>query len=178
MRRVQAAPSKSDLAVNVLANAVRSVRRGDEAEWHRMRMALWPGSDPDEQKREIEHFLADPPLPPLPDLHAAFVSTRAVGGLCGLVEVAIHSEAPGCVTDRIGYLEAWFVDSDYRRLGIGRALAEMAEEWARSQGCSEMASDTDPSYPTSPAAHAALGYGEVQRSFRKVLDVRGSRTAR
>jgi hypothetical protein len=32
-----------------------------------------------------------------------------------------------------------------------------------------MASDTTPSYPISPAAHAALGYEEVERYFRKDL---------
>jgi hypothetical protein len=32
-----------------------------------------------------------------------------------------------------------------------------------------MASDTTPSYPVSPLAHAALGYQEVERFFRKDL---------
>jgi aminoglycoside 6'-N-acetyltransferase I len=102
-------------------------------------------------------------------LHAAFVCPRPDTGLCGLAEVSIHSAAPGCTTDRIGYLEGWYVDPDYRGQGIGRALVRVAEEWARSEGCLEMASDTDPSYPISPAAHAALGYQEVQRYFRKDL---------
>jgi aminoglycoside 6'-N-acetyltransferase I len=72
-------------------------------------------------------------------------------------------------SDRIGYLEAWYVDPDWRGQGVGRALAQAAEDWARAQGCREMASDTTPSYPVSPAAHAALGYQEVERLFRKDL---------
>lgn len=147
----------------------RPVHASDAAEWLRMRMALWPGSDPNTEAREIAHFLAVPPLPPLPMLHAAFVCPRTDGGLCGLVEVSIRSSAPGCKTNRIGYLEAWYVDPDCRGRGIGRELVKQAEAWAISQGCREMASDTDPSYPVSPAAHAALGYQEVARHFRKEL---------
>jgi aminoglycoside 6'-N-acetyltransferase I len=61
------------------------------------------------------------------------------------------------------------VDGDVRGQGVGRALVERAEAWARAAGCREMASDTTPFYPISPAAHAALGYAEVERYFRKVL---------
>lgn len=148
---------------------VRPVQSSDAAEWLRMRMALWPDSTPEKEAGEITHFLTVPPRELLPTLHAAFVCQRPEGGLCGLAEVSIHQEAPGCTTNRIGYLEAWYVDPDVRGQQIGRALVEAAEAWARSQGCHEMASDTDPSYPVSPVAHAALGYQEVARFFRKDL---------
>jgi aminoglycoside 6'-N-acetyltransferase I len=148
---------------------IRPVQPADADEWLRMRMALWPDSSPEEESSEIAHFFASPPLPVLPLLHAAFVSPRPDGSLCGLVEVSIHTTAPGCTTDRIGYLEAWYVDPDWRGHGVGRELAQAAEAWAREQGCREMASDTNPSYPISPVAHAALGYQEVERFFRKDL---------
>jgi len=149
--------------------AIRPVQPADADEWLRMRMALWPDSTPEEESSEIAHFLALPPRPLLPLLHAAFVCPRPDAGLCGLVEVSIHDTAPGCTTDRIGYLEAWYVDPDWRGQGVGRELAQAAETWAREQGCQEMASDTNPSYPVSPVAHAALGYQEVERFFRKDL---------
>jgi len=100
-----------------------------------------------------------------------FVAERPEGGLCGLLEVSIRKEAEGCTTDRIGYLEGWFVDPDLRGKGIGQKLVAAAEAWARAQGCTEMASDTTPDYPLSPAAHAKLGYIEIQRTihFRKDL---------
>lgn len=148
---------------------IRPVQPSDATEWLRMRMALWPDSTAQKEADEIAHFLADPPRAPLPMLHAAFVCERPESGLCGLVEVSIQRQAPGCTTNRIGYLEAWYVDPDTRCRQIGRALAEAAEEWARLQGCQEMASDTDPSYPISPLAHAGLGYQEVARYFRKDL---------
>jgi aminoglycoside 6'-N-acetyltransferase I len=157
------------MSKQVASLEIRPVQASDAVEWLRMRMALWPGSNPDTEAQGIAHFLAVPPRPVLPTLHAVFVCPRPDAGLCGLVEVSIHSTAPGCKTDRIGYLEAWYVDPDCRGQGVGRELVKRAEAWAKSEGCREMASDTDPSYPVSPAAHAALGYQEVERYFRKDL---------
>ena len=137
---------------------IRPVEPADQAEWLRLRLELWPDSTAEEEAEVIDRFLAGYPLP---TLMAAFVGVRPEGGLCGLVEVAIHETAPGCTTDRIGFLEAWYVDPDWRGRGMGRALV------ARAAGCREMASDTEPAYPLSPAAHAALGYEEVARFFRK-----------
>ncbi|MEZ4725917.1 MAG: GNAT family N-acetyltransferase [Caldilineaceae bacterium] len=147
---------------------IRPVEAADAAEWLRLRLALWP-DDPAKEAAEIAAFLAAAPRPVLPECHAVFVCPRPEGGLCGLVEVSIHATAPGCETDRVGYLEAWYVDPDWRGQGMGRALAEEAEAWARAEGCHEMASDTTPWYTLSPAAHQALGYEEVVRYFRKTL---------
>ena len=148
------------------AIVIRSVKSGDLAEWVRIRQALWPDTTAEAAATEAGHLLAGFPSP---TLMAAFVCERPQGGLCGLVEVSIHESAPGCETDRIGYLEAWYVDPDRRGTGVGRALIERAEAWARAAGCAEMASDTTPFYPTSPATHEALGYTEVERYFRKEL---------
>lgn len=145
---------------------IRPVETADSPEWLRMRMALWPDSDPNKEMAEINTFLSGNILP---TLHAVFVGEEKDGRICGLIEVSIHTSAPGCQTDRIGYLEAWYVDPIWRGQGVGRALVETAETWAKSQGCLEMASDTTPFYPISPAAHAALGYEEVERYFRKEL---------
>jgi len=145
---------------------IRPVQPSDADEWLRMRMALWPDSTPEKEAGEITHFFAGWLMPLL---HAAFVCPRPDAGLCGLVEVSVRTAAPGCKTDRIGYLEAWYVDPDCRGQGVGRELVKRAEAWAISEGCREMASDTTPSYPVSPAAHAALGYQEVERYFRKEL---------
>lgn len=142
---------------------IRLLKDTDETEWLRFRYALWPDSDPEEMKQEMADIRADF------DQQPVLVAERPDGGLCGFVEVSIRSNAPGCKTDRIGYLEAWYVDPDWRGQGVGRRLVEAAEAWARDQGCIEMASDTTPLYPLSPPAHAALGYQETERYFRKDL---------
>jgi aminoglycoside 6'-N-acetyltransferase I len=46
-----------------------------------------------------------------------------------------------------------------------------AEEWARGQGCVELASDTEAANAASAAAHRALGFTDLGlvRCFRKDL---------
>lgn len=152
------------------AMEIRPVRSSDADEWLRMRLALFTDSLPEEEADEIARFLSGESLP---TLHAAFVCSRLDGGLCGLVEVSIRPYADGCVTNNVGYLEAWYVDVDVRGQGIGRLLVVAAEEWAHEQGCREMASDADLTNVDSQAAHGRLGYEEVGRvvQFCKTIDL-------
>ncbi len=54
---------------------------------------------------------------------------------------------------------------------MGRALLEAAEEWARTEGCFEFASDAQADNMASVAAHLALGFNDagLLRCFRKDL---------
>jgi len=142
---------------------IRPVQQADAEEWLRMRLALYDETAPEKEASEIAHFLADPPRPLMPTLHAVFVYPRVDGGLCGMVEVSIRPYADGCDTNNVGYLEAWYVDPDMRHQGIGRGLVQAAEDWARDQGCHEIASDTDLENVISQAAHQQLGFAAVGR---------------
>jgi aminoglycoside 6'-N-acetyltransferase I len=135
------------------------LKDGDDAEWLRLRYTLWPHHTQSELEQEMACIRAN--------LHkeAVFVAECADGVLCGMIEVSIHATAKGCHTDKVGYLEGWFVDSEWRNQGIGRKLVEAAELWSRSQGCFEMASDTTSAFPLSPQAHERLGYQEIERCF-------------
>jgi aminoglycoside 6'-N-acetyltransferase I len=105
------------------------------------------------------------------DAEAVFVAERPGGGLCGFVEASLRSRADGCDTTPVGYVEGWYVDEDMRRRGVGRALVEAAEAWARSKGCRQMASDAELWNDVSHRAHGALGFEEVARLvlFKKDL---------
>lgn len=142
---------------------VRSYQPCDNAEWLRMRCALWPDESPEELASEL---VTSVPC----EETAVFVADAGDGALIGFAEVSIHTEAPGCTTNRIGFLEGWHVDPAYRSQGIGRALNAAAEQWARERGCTEMASDTNESYPISPSAHLGIGYTRVNEfDFAKRL---------
>jgi aminoglycoside 6'-N-acetyltransferase I len=112
----------------------------------------------------MEEYLVEPD-------RKAFLAERPEGGLCGFLEAAIHPWAVGCEHRPVGYIEGWYVDPDMRRQAVGRALVEAAEAWARSEGCRQMASDTQTENLVSQHAHAALGYQESYRLvyFRKDL---------
>jgi aminoglycoside 6'-N-acetyltransferase I len=141
---------------------IRSITRDDRDAWLRMRNALWPASA---HERDIDRYFAAEVREPLEVLMA--FDDDAVG----FIELSIRAYAEGCETDRVAFVEGWYVDPDARGNGVGAALIRAAEEWARSQGCTEIASDTEADNVASAAAHRALGFEEaaVVRCFRKSL---------
>jgi aminoglycoside 6'-N-acetyltransferase I len=145
---------------------IRPVQQSDAADWARMREALWP-SEPGEHAEEIASFYEGDRRNPAEVLLAIDDSGRAIG----FAEVSIRPYAEGCFSGRVAYLEGWFVEEDRRRNGVGAALVAAVEEWGRSQGCTELASDTEIHNVDSAAAHRALGFSEVERivCFRKAL---------
>ena len=146
--------------------SVRAAEPKDSAAWLRMRCALWPEGSQEEHAAEITAFFAGESHMPLAAL-LAFEGTAAVG----FAELSIRSVAESCLTDRVAYLEGWYVEPAARRRGVGRALVAAAEDWGRSQSCTEFGSDTQIDNDASAAAHAALGFEEVERirCFRKTL---------
>jgi len=135
---------------------IRSYRDGDQAEWLRMRRALWDDCPDDQQVREMGEILKS-------DTETVSFAERPDGGLCGFLEAAIRPWAIGCDARPVGYIEGWYVDEDVRRQGVGRALVEAAEAWARSKGCRQMASDAELWNEVSHQAHGAVGYEETAR---------------
>jgi len=133
-----------------------------------MRSALWPEGSESEHRDEIDRFLAGQLSQPL----ATLLAMNSSGDAVGFLELSIRAYAEDCVTDHVAYLEGWYVVPEARRQGVGAALVHAAEEWARSQGCTEFASDALIDNHVSAAAHRALGFQEtVQiRCFRKALD--------
>lgn len=132
-----------------------------------MRHAVWPQGSEAEHREEIDRFLAGGAREPL----AALLGEDGAGCPVGLAELWIRAHVEGCQGDRVAYLEEWFVVPKARRSAVGRALIAAAEEWGRSQGCREFASDTQPDNEVSAAAHRALGFIDISlvRCFRKDL---------
>ncbi|WP_038043099.1 aminoglycoside 6'-N-acetyltransferase [Thermus tengchongensis] len=140
---------------------VRPLRPEDLPAYLALRLALWPEGGDD--LKEVESLLQDPD-------QAAF-GAEVEGQLVGFVEASLRPYAEGCDTRPVGYLEGWYVAPEWRGQGIGRALAEAAEAWARARGCREMASDAELSNLVGQEVHRRLGYQEVERivCFRKDL---------
>lgn len=132
-----------------------------------MRDALWP-DPPGGHRAELEAYFAGRLHEPIEVL----LALDAAGAPIGFAELNIRGHAEGCSTDRVAYLEGWYVVPGARRHGAGRALVNAAETWARGQGCVEFASDVELGNDGGAAAHSALGFEEVAqiRCFRKRLD--------
>jgi aminoglycoside 6'-N-acetyltransferase I len=153
-----------------VATTVRQAQISDQHDLARMRELLWPDSSLEEHRKEVDAVLRTGRYGTLP--MAILVSQDEDGLLTGFLEVGLRSHADGCNTAKpVGFVEGWFVHEPYRKQGIGKALMQSAEEWARRQGCREMASDTWIDDETSERTHQALGFEVVDRCvhFRKAL---------
>jgi aminoglycoside 6'-N-acetyltransferase I len=136
----------------------------------KMRHALWPDSSIEHHEEELVPILAGKPPGIMPLVY--FVAQNASAEIVGFVEVGLRSTADGCDWSRaVGYVEGWYVAESHRRRGVGAQLIAAAETWAREQGCTEMASDTQIGNTQSLEAHLRLGYEIAERSilFRKRL---------
>jgi aminoglycoside 6'-N-acetyltransferase I len=148
---------------------IRPARASDCSEISRMRAALWPESSAEEHARELQPILEGTASFPFPLVN--FVA-EVSGQLIGFLEVDLRSHADGCdPSHAVGFVEGWYVDPDWRSQGIGRKLLAAAEEWVRSHGCVEMASDTWIDNELSQRVHEAAGYMVVDRCvhYRKSL---------
>lgn len=146
---------------------VHPVTTADRNRWVEMRHALWPDAVRDELGREADAYLRGEGFM----LEAVFVAAAADATLVGFAEISLRPYAEGCISSPVAYLEGWYVETSHRGCGVGRALVAAAEEWARGRGCREFASDALLDNTASAAAHAALGFEEVEqiRCFRKAL---------
>jgi aminoglycoside 6'-N-acetyltransferase I len=146
---------------------VRPVRLTDAPRWLQLRCALWPEGSEREHHDEIERFFAGQAREP----EAVLWAEGEDGQALGFAELSIRAYAEGCSTDRVAFLEGWFVVPEARGRGVGRTLVAAAEDWGRLQGCTEFASDAEADDHASAAAHRALGFAEVGlvRCFRKDL---------
>ena len=150
------------MTINTRAGAAR-----DADSWATLRHALWPEATEAEHRAEIDLFFAGSAREPL----AVRVAEDVGGRIIGFAELSIRPHAEGCRTDRVAFVEGWYVAPDTRNEGVGRALIGAAEAWAREQGCTELASDTEADNEASTAAHLALGFEDagLVRCFRKDL---------
>ncbi len=148
---------------------IRLATSGDVPGLARMRSSLWPDTSFEEQAAEADAVVAGRSGSTLP---LVILVAEMAGELVGFVEAGLRSHADGCdASHAVGYVEGWFVEEPRRGQGIGRLLIAAAEDWARGQGCLEMASDTWIDNEPSQRAHEALGYEVADRcvNYRKTL---------
>ena len=136
---------------------VRSLRETDLDDWFRLRKSLWDATSDDDHRSEMLDILDHP------ESQLVLFAETSSGRLMGFLEASIRPYVEDCETDHVGYLEGWYVEPEFRKQGIGRALVRDAEHWAIDKGCTEMASDAELGNDMSLAAHLNLGYKETSR---------------
>ena len=135
---------------------IRRASHKDKPDWLRMRQKLWPEAPLEYLTFDLDEKLAHGD-------YAVFIAFGADGHAVAFIETGLRDHGEGCETTPVGYIEAWYVDEQIRGQKIGRELVHNAEQWARTKGCFEMASDTWLDNEASISAHLRLGYEEVER---------------
>lgn len=151
-----------------MAGDTFSVRRcgpSDRAEWIRLRQALWPHVTAQAHAEELAVLIEET------QLCGWLVSDRS-GPVVGFAEVSIRPYATGCTQMPVAFLEGIYLETAYRRQGLGRLLIEQIERDYVAKGFTELCSDAPLDNDISHQAHARWGFDETQRVvyFRKPLD--------
>ena len=147
---------------------IRSLELRDRRAWAEMRAALLPEEDAAELAHEtVKHFAG------VKAAEEVWVAEDVNGRLLGFLELWLRAYAEGCASSPVPYIEGWYVTAEARHTGVGRALVEAAENWARLRGYAEIASDALLQNDVSHAAHRSLGFEEAVRivCYRKSLGV-------
>lgn len=146
---------------------IRSATSKDADLWLRMRQALWPDGSVAEHRADVDRYFAGDRREPAEVL----LATTDDAGPLGFAELSIRNIVDGCATDRVAYLEGWYVVPESRRKGIGRALLQAAEQWAMRLGCTEFGSDSEIDNEVGLACHLRAGFEETGRvrTYRKKL---------
>lgn len=143
---------------------IRAATEEDQGQWLRLRRTLWPDCDDDMHRLEMSQTLSSDGI--------VFVAEQEGVGLVGFAEVSLrHDHVDGASITPVPYLEGWFVDSRFRRRGIGRSLVAAAERWAAERGCTEFASDAEIDNHTSIVVHKTLGFREGNRTVHFIKTI-------
>lgn len=125
---------------------------------------LWPEHTEEALARILTEYIASP--------EAAVFACREDDRFVGVALCCLrHDYVEGCETSPVGYLEGIYVEESCRLAGNARALVGQCEQWAKSMGCREFASDCELTNKASLAFHLSLGFTEENRiiCFKKNL---------
>lgn len=94
----------------------------------------------------------------------AVFTARQSGKVIGFAQCQLrHDYVEGTSTSPVGNLEGIYVEECSRRQGAAKALLAACEDWARSKGCTEFASDCELENADSLRFHRSLGFREANR---------------
>ena len=116
---------------------------------------LWPHHGQEEMTEELAEILANE--------NAAFF-LAAEGEAAGFAQCQLrHDYVEGTESSPVGYLEGIYVMPEHRHRGIARQLLRACEDWAKSRGCGDFASDCELTNTRSLRFHLNTGFREANR---------------
>jgi Acetyltransferases len=127
-------------------------------------LQLWPSHEISDMEKEMINYIVS-------ENGAVFIYFIENKG-AGFAQCSLRNDyVEGTKSSPVGYLEGIYVKADHRKRGIGKKLLIQCEEWAKSKGCSEFASDCELNNTKSLKFHLKIGFEEANRiiCFKKKL---------
>jgi aminoglycoside 6'-N-acetyltransferase I len=121
-------------------------RKQDAYNVAKLACKLWQDSDYDELKTDFEKIATGKNEV----VFTAYLEDKMIAfAHCNIRKEYVE----GTNSSPVAYLEAIYVEEDYRRAGVATYLINCCENWAREKGCTEVASDCDINNTLSRAMH-------------------------
>ena len=155
--------------MNERTTVIREATEKDVEQWSEMRTALWPETN-DAHISEIKEYFSGLSI----DIVQAYVA-EVDSEIVGFMELNIRNFAEGSRSSKLPYVEAWYIKPKYQGNGYGKQLMRKAEQWAISQGYSELASDTEIDNHRSISLHKHLGFMETERIVCFLKELKNAR---
>jgi aminoglycoside 6'-N-acetyltransferase I len=121
-----------------------------------MSVELWPESNFEEELASWKKIITNS------DNYCALAKSSTQ--YAGFIHIAIRNDyVEGADSGKTAYLEGIFVNPEYRSKGIASLLFLHGEQWAKSNGLKQLASDTEIINEISQWFHKKIGFDEVNR---------------
>ena len=117
---------------------------------------LWPDHTVEEMQIEFAEIITKN--------DAAFFLAYAEETAIGFAQCQLrHDYVEGTDSSPVGYLEGIYVAEGYRKQGVAKELLSACENWAKTKGCTEFASDCELDNMQSLRFHLNVGFEEANR---------------
>ncbi|HCL04007.1 MAG TPA: GNAT family N-acetyltransferase [Lachnoclostridium phytofermentans] len=135
------------------------IKKATQEELHtlaQLAILLWPDHTLDELEDEFLEYIEKEDA----TFYIAYKDDISVGfAQCQLR----YDYVEGTSSSPVGYLEGIFIKEEYRNQGYASRLLKECENWAKTLGCGEFASDCELSNQDSLVFHLTVGFEEANR---------------
>ncbi len=125
--------------------------------WQRFRAALYHDLDPAFNKDEIRRTVEDP------NLTSFLVFKNEEPNPIGMIELSLRNMVDGCISSPVAYIEGLYLIEKYQGQGLGKEMIVFIKKWAKEQGCTELAVDTELENERAQKFYLREGFEETYR---------------
>jgi aminoglycoside 6'-N-acetyltransferase I len=144
-------------AINYNNVNILKITQNDFNEWLELALMLWPDYSTAQMQVILTNILDSP-------REDGFIVRDENGGAIAFMNLSLRSDyVPGATHGPVAYVEGIYVRDKYRKIGVGKALIQSAQQWAYEQGCIELALDALLENCASHEFYAKVGFREVER---------------